>query len=293
MSWAGAVPIVIRAVELDQPRLSLIALEDGTANWDISRQDCQWPDARRAVEGNGCEPPSLRDQERGSSVRQPRAKLKATLAGYNQSLSGDFSQNRSTVQTRLSADTASVAFAGIPYLNRVKLGLTADAAGRPGPEVVHASRRPSSSLNDLKLGVSGSAKSTGKLLGLDLAFKAPSTNFRSILSLVPAVYAHDFDKVRTSGSFSMGGRVKGEYGDSAFPAFALNAKVNDAAFQYPDLPLPARSHLHGSGTHQSRRQRRQHRGQARALPHAARPESGRCERWCSGRRCPIPTWISG
>ena len=26
-----------------------------------------------------------------------------------------------------------------------------------------------------------------------------------------------------------------------FPAFALNAKVNDAAFQYPDLPLPARS----------------------------------------------------
>ncbi len=39
----------------------------------------------------------------------------------------------------------------------------------------------------------------------------------------------------------MNGRVKGEYGDSAFPAFTLNAKVNDAAFQYPDLPLPARS----------------------------------------------------
>ena len=34
--------------------------------------------------------------------------------------------------------------------------------------------------------------------------------------------------------------MKGEYGDSAFPSFALNAKVNNAAFQYPDLPLPAR-----------------------------------------------------
>jgi len=31
-------PIVVRGVELDQPRLSLIALEDGTANWSISRQ---------------------------------------------------------------------------------------------------------------------------------------------------------------------------------------------------------------------------------------------------------------
>jgi len=46
--------------------------------------------------------------------------------------------------------------------------------------------------------------------------------------------------VKTSGNFSVLGMVKGEYGDSAFPAFQLNAKVNNAAFQYPDLPLPAR-----------------------------------------------------
>src|SRR6185503_8597935 len=29
-------PIVVRGVELDQPKLSLIALEDGTANWNIT-----------------------------------------------------------------------------------------------------------------------------------------------------------------------------------------------------------------------------------------------------------------
>src|SRR5688572_409654 len=34
----GGGPIVVRAVELDRPRLSLIALEDGTANWDITRK---------------------------------------------------------------------------------------------------------------------------------------------------------------------------------------------------------------------------------------------------------------
>ena len=43
----GGNPIVVRAVELDRPRLSLIALEDGTANWDISRQS---PDASRQEE---------------------------------------------------------------------------------------------------------------------------------------------------------------------------------------------------------------------------------------------------
>src|ERR687883_274992 len=31
----GGRPVVVRAIELDRPRLTLIAFEDGTANWDI------------------------------------------------------------------------------------------------------------------------------------------------------------------------------------------------------------------------------------------------------------------
>src|SRR5919202_5292169 len=34
----GGRPIVVRAFELDQPRLALIQLEDGTANWDITKK---------------------------------------------------------------------------------------------------------------------------------------------------------------------------------------------------------------------------------------------------------------
>ena len=234
---SGGRPIVVRGIELDQPRLSLITLADGTVNWDISRQSPVASPQSKAMEV------SLRRfeiKDGAIAFDNRRTRLKATLKGFNQSLSGNFSQKLVAVQTRASADTASVTFAGIPYLNRVRLGLVTDAQA----DMVNKSyvlKQTELSLNDLKLGVSGSAKSAGKLLGLDLAFNAPSTNFRSILSLVPAVYAHDFNKLKTSGSFTVSGRVKGEYGDSAFPAFQLIAKVNDAAFQYPDLPLPARS----------------------------------------------------
>jgi hypothetical protein len=234
----GGRPIVVRAVELDRPRLLLIALEDGTANWDFTRKTAQpEPSAAKPVAI------SLRRfeiEDADIAFDNRRARLKASLKGFNQSLSGDFSQKQVAVQTRLDADTASVSFAGIPYLNRVNLGLTADVAADLARKV-YTLKTTELRLNDLRLGVSGSARSVGELLGLDLAFKAPSTNFRSILSLVPAVYARDFDKVRTSGSFTVDGRVKGEYGDSAFPAFAINAKVNDAAFKYPDLPLSGRS----------------------------------------------------
>ncbi|HEU5303515.1 MAG TPA: AsmA-like C-terminal region-containing protein [Gemmatimonadales bacterium] len=235
----GGRPIVVRAVELDQPKLSLISLEDGTANWDITRKA---PEAGQPAPAKPVAISLRRFEIKDGSVGfdNRRAKLKATLRGLNQSLTGDFSRSQVDVQTRANADTVSLVFAGIPYLNRVKLGLTTDARADLARKS-YILKDTELRLNDLKLGVSGSARSAGKLLGLDLAFESPSTNFRSILSLVPAVYAHDFDKVKTSGSFTVAGRVKGEYGDSAFPAFALNAKVNDAAFQYPDLPLPARS----------------------------------------------------
>ena len=136
-------------------------------------------------------------------------------------------------------------------------------------------------LNDLALGVTGSASTAGKDMGLDLAFNAPSSNFRSILSLVPAVYAHDFDKVKTSGTIAVNGTVKGDYGDSAFPALVLNAKVDNAAFQYPDLPLPARDITMDLGDHQPGRQRRQHHREA---PECSTSSSGGTRwtrRWCS------------
>ena len=235
----GGKPIVVRAVELDQPRLRLIALEDGTANWDIMKKK---PEAEQPEQAARPVAISLRKFEiDGGAVTfdNRKARLQASLAGYDQSLSGDFSRDLVGIETRAEADTVSVTFAGVPYLNRVKLGLTADVQADLAKKS-YTLKDTELRLNDLVLGVSGSAATAGRNTNLDLAFNAPSTKFLSILSLVPAVYAHDFDKVKTSGSFAVNGRVKGEYGDSAFPSFALNAKVDNAAFQYPDLPLPAR-----------------------------------------------------
>jgi AsmA-like C-terminal region/AsmA family len=231
-------PIVVRAVELEQPRLSLIALEDGTANWDITKKT---PASAHEAASKPMAISLRRFEISNGAVAfdNRKAKLKAWLSGYDQSLSGDFSRELVGIRTKADADTVSVTFAGIPYLNRVALGLTADVQADLAKKS-YSLKDTELRLNDLRLGVSGSARTAGTNLGLDLAFTAPSTNFRSILSLVPAVYAHDFEKVKTAGTFAVNGQVKGEYGDSAFPSFALNAKVNNAAFQYPDLPLPAR-----------------------------------------------------
>jgi len=234
----GNAPLVIRAVQLDRPRIALITLEDGAVNWDIAKKLETAPAQSKASFGVSLQHLEIDDARILFDNRQSR--LRATLAGYDQSLSGDFRQDRVTLRSRGSVDTASVVFAGVPYLTRAKVALTADV-NADFVAKTYAFANTELNLNDLKLRVTGSAKAIGKRLGLDVALEAPSTSFRSILSLVPAVYAHDFAKVKTAGTIAVDGRVKGAYGDGAFPSFAINAKVNDAAFKYTDLPLAARS----------------------------------------------------
>jgi len=236
---AAGRPLVVRALEIEQPRLHLLVLPDGTANWTITR-----PSPAAAPAPNAA-PFAVRLRNvtiHGAAVvfDDRHANVRAAIAGYDQSLSGDLSQRRVVIHTTASADTATVIFAGVPYLDRVALGLAtdidADLAG-------HAYTLAKTELraNGLTLGVAGTVKAVGTALGIDLQMKSPATDFRSILSLVPAVYAHDFDKLQTSGTVAVDGWVKGTLGDSAFPAFALDTKVNDASFKYADLPLPARS----------------------------------------------------
>jgi uncharacterized protein involved in outer membrane biogenesis len=234
----GSGPIVVRAVELDQPRLSLVKLEDGSANWDITRDT-----AAAAEPGRGrAVSVSLRHfaiEDGLVAFDNRQAKLRARLVGLDQTLAGDFGNEQLTIETRAHADSTTVEFAGIPYLNGVRLDLSTDIAADLAKKTFTL-QETGVRLNELLLAFSGSVAAAGDRLGLDLRFGTPNTDFKHILSLVPAVYARDFQSVRTTGSFAVNGRVQGEYGEDAFPAFTLNAKVDSATFRYPDLPLPAR-----------------------------------------------------
>jgi hypothetical protein len=232
----GSDPIVVRAVELDRPRAALVMLEDGTANWDIMKERAPEAEAGRPLDV------SLRRFviDGGVVTLDNRAGgLRASLVGVNHTLSGDFGSERFDIETHAVVDTATVEFAGITYLDGVRIDLTADVAADRAKRTYTLAEGTALRLNELLLTASGTVTS-GERLGLDLAFNAPSTRFQEILSLIPAVYARDFESVRTSGSFAVSGQVKGDYGEDAFPAFSLAARVDSGAFQYPDLPLPAR-----------------------------------------------------
>ncbi|HEX6631359.1 MAG TPA: AsmA-like C-terminal region-containing protein [Gemmatimonadaceae bacterium] len=229
--------IVIREVELQRPAARLLALEDGSANWDIVREQ---PGA--TADTGGALALSLRELVvRDGSVRldDRRSRLSAALAGLELTLDGDFTRDSMALGTRVRADEASLRFAGLPYLDRATLAIDTDVAANL------RDRRFTFTddqlrLNDLVLAFAGTVAPGDSITAVDLTFATPSTDFADILSLVPALYAHDFQRLQTSGRMSVQGRVRGDYGPGAFPTLALRARVEDGSFRYPDLPLPAR-----------------------------------------------------
>ena len=48
----------------------------------------------------------------------------------------------------------------------------------------------------------------------DLQFGTEQTSFKTLLSLVPAVYMNDYADLKASGDFTMSGSAKGVYSDA-------------------------------------------------------------------------------
>ncbi len=73
----------------------------------------------------------------------------------------------------------------------------------------------------------------------DLKYGLDKTDFKSLLSLIPAIYMKDFQDVQTTGQLQLNGSVKGTYNEKIMPNVALSLQVNDGMFKYPELPKSA------------------------------------------------------
>ncbi len=93
-------------------------------------------------------------------------------------------------------------------------------------------------INDLKLNFAGMVAMPEDDIETDLTFKSEQTSFKSLISLIPAIYMSDFKDLKTSGEFNLAGTAKGIYSDadSTMPDITLNLIVKNGLISYPSLP---------------------------------------------------------
>ena len=235
-SLRGAKPIVVRSIVLDRPRARLLVLADGSANWDIARERGPRTDSTGGSLDISLKQLAINDAVATFDDRE--SDVHSRIAGLQHSLSGDFSKDFFRLRTRTVMDTASLEFAGVSYLSKARVEADADLDINSTAKR-YVLRENRLRINGLQLNADGSL-SAGANRSVNLVFAAPRTDFKEILSLVPAIYARDFASVKTTGAMSLKGRVQGNWGAGAMPGFTVAANIDNASFRYPDLPLPAR-----------------------------------------------------
>ena len=235
--------IKVSGIFLNTPRIKALVKADGQANWDIVKEsgEIATADADTSASAFQMTLKKYRIDNGYLYYKDESSDMFAEITGLNHEGSGDFTADVFTLSTETRADALSFSYASVPYLVNTLTSLDADIK-IDNTNQLYSFDTDDIALNNLKLSAAGSFGIVNdSTYSMDMRFKTPSNDFKDILSMIPAVYKSDFEKIKTSGTAALEGWVKGNYSPAQLPAYDAKLQVADGMFQYPDLPKPVKN----------------------------------------------------
>ena len=229
----------IKSVIADKALLNVRYLKDGSFNWDISKDT-----STTAIEEADTTSAPMKILLKkvaflNSSFiyNDETSDLKAIINDLNFQLTGDMTGSETDLKIKLKADDVNFIMEEVKYLNRAKADGELDLLANLDT-YKFTFRENYLTINDLKIDFSGWVEMPEDDITTDLLFKSDQTSFKTLLSLVPAIYMNDYQDLNATGEFSLSGSAKGVYSDadSTLPDISLNLSVNNGLISYPALP---------------------------------------------------------
>jgi len=163
--------------------------------------------------------------------------MKVYLKNVNFYLKGDMTTRESDLQMTINAREFTFIMDDTKYINKAVLDSKIDMLANLD-KMNFIFRENYLAINDLKVNFSGNVAMTGKDIVTDIKFSTAQTSFKTLLSLIPAVYMKDYKDIKSSGEFKLSGSAKGIYSDadSTLPDITLAISVSNGLISYPSLP---------------------------------------------------------
>jgi len=236
----------IKTFEVDGLVANAIILKDGSANWDIVKDTGEEVVEEEEVDEASDEaagPFSLELQKLSITnttiVYDDReGDMFTEIKNLNFEMSGDLGDAFTVIETATSIDAFTFIMEGVTLMNKAKIGIDVDLDADMAA-MKFTFKENEFRLNELILGWDGWVAMPKDDIEMDVTFAATKTEFKNILSLVPAVYSAEFADVKTAGKLAIDGFAKGTMTETEIPAFGLDILIENAMFQYPDLPSSA------------------------------------------------------
>lgn len=225
----------ILQVILTEPKIHALVTKDGKANWDIAKPSTD-KTTTTSESSNFAFQINKYAIEKGDIVYEDlKGKIYASVQDLDFSGSGDVTTDVYDFITKTEIASLTYRSGAVAYLSAAKIKADNTVKiDQKNSKYTFANNEIN--VNDLGLLFDGFVKLNKDNYDLDVKFKSKATTFKSILSLIPAIYSKDFADIKTSGNLKLDGFVKGLYSEFAYPGFGLNLNVSNAMFQYPSLP---------------------------------------------------------
>lgn len=223
----------VKKIILTSPRLQFKVLVDGQVNWDITKPSTD----KTASEASAFKVYLDKINITDGYLLYDDAEIPTRLSfdGFDGDLSGDMTNDITKLTIDAKVKSILADYNGVRYLSKataeLKTKLDSDLA-----KWIFTFKDGNLKLNDLSITADGFFAMPDEGYKMDILFSARENTFKSFLSLIPSLYAKDFNKIKASGNMAFDGYVKGLYSDISMPAFGVNLKVDNGAFSYPNLP---------------------------------------------------------
>ncbi|MGB8491995.1 MAG: AsmA-like C-terminal region-containing protein [Bacteroidales bacterium] len=227
----------VKSVLINDAAVNALVLKDGSANWDIMK------DTSETTSETGTSAPmkillkKVKVTNSSVSYTDMQSDMDALLDKVNFTLKGDMTASETNLQMLIDAGEVTFDMERVKYLNRAKaeagINLRANLDSMKFNLLDNYL-----TINDMKVKFDGMVAMPGDDIVTDLTFKTDETSFKSLLSLIPAVYMKDFKDLKASGEFTLSGSARGVYSDadSTMPNITLALNVDNGLISYPSLP---------------------------------------------------------
>ncbi|RED98931.1 AsmA family protein [Marinoscillum furvescens] len=239
MSVIRGDQIKIVNVGLEEPRIHVIVLADGTANYDIAKSTGEAED--QAEESGGS---AVNIQIQGWEINNGRVvyddrslPMLATIDGLTHSGSGDFAQDVFDMSTNTTVDQLTIGYDGIEYITNKRLSADLIMA-MDFANMKFTFKENHLALNDFGFLFEGFLSMPSEDINMDIQFKGEDINLKSVLSLVPGVYQEYMDGVTAAGAVSFAGSVSGTYNEESMPQIFAEFGIADGKVNYAEYPIP-------------------------------------------------------
>lgn len=225
----------VEGLALSEGEVRLKVTETGNRNWDVVRE-------KSATEGEGGD---MRVTMEGVEVRElaltyedRRDGTAVSVGRMDGMLSGAWSEKMADADAKLSMRDCEVKAGAVTWLNdgEVDVKVKARAEGERY-ELEDSYVR----VNGLKVGIAGSMVKAEEGWQTSVKMNTEGVGLKELMSMVPGVYANDFDALKADGKVRLTGEAEGLFipEKDVLPRWSVTAEVADGWFMYEGLPKRA------------------------------------------------------